>query len=404
MRRLLVAVGCGCLAVLGPQVRTATAQPTPSWSRYETVSPPGPYFRETALIQTPPGSLYGGRLVAAFMEIPPSDRPEGRRIWGCVSSPVTGWSCSPVPAGGASDLADPWLTWSTADCPTWQGTVLAGLASWRDHVPRPVLWRLGATGWIGPTLLPDVSSDPADGPKIVASGPHLYLAYRSYTTADQDVAVSQGCTWSSLMPEAGGQDHPRLADAPAGSASLVGTTPGQLLVFTTLDGSRRTMTSVAGVSGSAFPEGPDGLESDVGRTLVYAGGTYDLLYRDPVGLLQLTRSPDGGRSWSTPLVVAGHDSFEPDLAWDGSCLVVSYEQRVGATAELQLRTQAGAGGALSDATTVASTSIRTPSHDELRFGDYIGLVASAGEADVAYQDVGGSRSRIELVRASYACP
>lgn len=403
MRRLLVAVGCGSLAVLGPLLVPATARPMPSPPRYETISPPGPFFREATLIRTPAASLFGVRLVAAFMEIPANGRPEGRRIWGCVSLPVAGWSCSAVPTGGAEDLADPWLAWSTADCPSWQGVVLAGLASWRDQAPRPVLWRLGATGWIGPVMPPDLSADPADGPKIVASGSRLYLAYRSYTTADQDVAVSQGCTWSSPVPEVGGQDHPRLTDVPGGSASLVGTTPGQLLVFTALDGSRPTMVSVAGVSGTAFPDGPDGLESDVGRTLLYAGGAYDLLYRDPVGYLQLTSSADGGRSWSAPLLVAGRDSFEPDLAWDGSCLVVSYEQRMGGSAGLQLRTQAAPGAPLSDAVTLASTSDRTPSHDELRFGDYIGMVASAGEADVAYQDVVGSTSRIELVRAAYAC-
>ncbi|HET6793846.1 MAG TPA: hypothetical protein VFH45_05365, partial [Acidimicrobiales bacterium] len=294
IRRRLSVLAVAGAAVVGavlPAVRAPAraqglagrvAADAPAQARSEQVGPSGQFFRETSLVATP------GGLAVTFMEIPPSDRPLGRRLWACLALPLGGWSCQRLPTGGSVDAADPWMAWSTASCPDLRGLVIAALASWPGASPRPVLYHLTPFGWEGPVLLPDWYPDPADGPKAVSSGDELYLAYRSYSGSTQYLASSDGCSWSEPVPLSGGQDHPRLSDGPAGAAAVVGTTPGQLLAFDLVDGMRPEGTSVAGTSGAPFPDGPDGLESDVGRTLVRAGGGYYLAYRDPAGGLDLT--------------------------------------------------------------------------------------------------------------------
>lgn len=347
------------------------------------------------MTRTPRGPL------AAFMRIPANDRAVGRALVTC-RRPRSSWRCTSVPSGGAVDNADPWLAYSHSTCARWRGPVLAALARWPGERGHVVVYHWARGGWRGPAVVPGVRPDPADGPKIVASGHALYVAWRSFTGSDHYLSALEGCHWSTPTILPGGHNHPRLAAAPREQAAFVSTLQGGVMTFHLVAGRRPSGFGVVGAAGQPFRSGPDGVEGDLGRSLVY-GHAYHLLARDVRNRLALTESAHG-RLWSLPVVLARHDGFEPALAWDEQCstLVIGYEQWKHGQFQLEVRLERN--GAIGPARTVATSSPVSPRGRERRFGDYIAATAEGGHAVIAYQQATGHGSHIAAATLGYPCP
>lgn len=311
------------------------------------------------------------------------------------------------PMGSGWLQSDPWLALDGLGS-IYFARLEVSLSTNETRIVVSRSWDRGAT-WGPPVAVAD--STELDKEVLCGDGTGgLYAAYKQGPTLRLSRSEDGGRTWSAsfvLPSSTDGPTGPVLAVSADGSvlAAWWSRPDDNLWVAASHDhgaawGSARRVNPVAGsvpfIDGSrpAFPAvalGAGGSASVAWQD--FGGGDWDVL---------LTRSEDGGTTWSDPLRIndsgLGHQ-FMPALASgpDGILHAAWYDTRTG---NVNLVYARSTDGGKSWSTNIRVTSEETPVFHR-RLGDYLGLAAGPdGEAFMVWTDRRSGEQNIYFARTS----
>lgn len=416
MKRLVASIaiaGAGLASMSGARAG-APAPPTLVHGPVRVTPADQPFFMEPYLLAT-----HDGLVVVA------QAKPTPRRIgWTCRSGDGEAWDCQIVEQpDGITDWADGWLADSRGSaCPAYDGITMIALqgAIGARRYLEPVAYasRDGGKTWTGPVLIPSPIAI-ADGSKTLATGGHVYAAWRDFAFAASAYVgelgtASDPCAWSQPMLMPDGHDHPRLAPgtAPGGFAfrGTVGVTaltmeqydanlmPAQAPSVIAPTQPLYQLTQLCDTTGAhCFAS------YDIGQTLARTeGDTYATVWLDRPDddragrtrtVARFATSPDGGRTWSPPVIIGGgrpgSAAWMSQLSYDASTKTLVFadiERDTPEQREARVRVRVLRDGAWSDPVDVGTTLTWSGNSDR-HLGDYFGLHALNGEIHVAWQKI-----------------